>query len=171
MGQKDEDKVMYVFYENPNKGFTVREISKITKIPRATVHKKLLDLKKRNLVSKDNSSVDSLLFKTKKINYYLEKIVGSGLIDEIVEKLNPSCIILFGSIMKGDSVRESDIDLFVESSVKDKPVELSGFEKKIGHEIQLFVEESVSGMKAKNKNLLSNIINGIKLYGVLDLKW
>ncbi len=171
MGQKDEEKVMEVFYENPNKNFTVRDISKITKIPRATVHKKLFELKKQFLVSKDNSSIDSLLFKTKKINYYVEKIVSSGLIDEIVEKLNPSCVILFGSISKGDSVKESDIDLFVESSVSGKKVELSGFEKKIGHEIQLFVEESVMGMKAKNKNLLSNIINGIKLYGFLDLKW
>ena len=51
------------------------------------------------------------MFKIKKINYFIERIVASGLIDFLVENLNPSCVILFGSIRKGESVRESDIDL------------------------------------------------------------
>ena len=51
-------------------------------------------------------------------NYFMEEIVKSGLVDYLIENLNPSCIILFGSIRKGDSVGESDIDIFVESFVK-----------------------------------------------------
>jgi len=165
MGQ-NIDKILEVFYENPGKSFTVRELTKLTKVPRATVHKKLFELKKQGLISKENISESNLLFETRKINYFVEKIVVSGLIDELVEKLNPSAIVLFGSIRKGESAKESDIDLFVESSEK-KEIELSKFEKKLGHEIQLFVYNSI---KKVNENLRANIINGIKLYGYLDVK-
>ena len=165
MGQ-NIDKILEVFYENPGKSFTVRELAKLTKVPRATVHKKLLELKKEGLINKENGAESNLLFETRKINYFVEKIIASGLVDELVEKLNPSAIVLFGSIRKGDSVKESDIDLFVESSEK-KEIELSNFEKKLGHEIQLLVYNSI---KKVNENLRGNIINGIKLYGYLDIE-
>ena len=117
MRQRNEDRIMEVFYEFPGRKFTVREIAKITGIPRASVHK-ILRILKEEKMTKDNMADNSLLFKIKKIDYYLEKIASSGLIEELAQKLNPSCIILFGSIRKGDSVKESDIDLFVESPVK-----------------------------------------------------
>ena len=50
MRQDNEDKILEVFYENPGKKFTVRGIVKLTRIPRATVHKKLVELKKEGLV-------------------------------------------------------------------------------------------------------------------------
>jgi predicted nucleotidyltransferase len=83
-----------------------------------------------------------------------------------LKTLNPSCIILFGSIRKGESDKTSDIDIFVESSVK-KSLDLSKFEKKIGHKIDLFIE---SDLKNLNSNLFNNVINGIKLYGSFKIK-
>ena len=164
MGQ-NIDKILEVFYENPGKTFTIRELAKLTKVPRATVHKKLLELKKEGLISKENRAGDGLLFEVRKINYFVEKIVDSGLINELVEKLNPSAMVLFGSIRKGDSVKESDIDIFVESFSK-KEIGLANYEKKLGHKIDLFVYEHISDV---NENLRGNIINGIKLYGYLDI--
>ena len=173
MGRENVDKVLEVFYEFPAKKFTVRELSKLTKVPRATVHKVLVGLKKEGMVDGEGRAETNLLFSTKKVNYFVEKIVRSGLIDFLAEELNPSVIILFGSLRKGDSVKESDIDIFVESFSKKRGFEgqegfdLEKFEKKIGHEIQLFVHESIMDV---NKNLRSNIINGIKLYGYLKTK-
>jgi predicted nucleotidyltransferase len=105
-------------------------------------------------------------FRIKKINYYVEEIVKVGLIKYLVEELNPSCIILFGSFRKGDSVKESDIDLFVESSIK-KDLNLKKFESKLGHKVDLFVENKISNIQ---ENLFNNLINGIKLYGNLKIK-
>lgn len=166
MRQNNETKILELFYENPNRRFTLREISKITKIPRATVHRVVNSLKKQNLIEKGNKAHEDLLFKTKKINFFIEKIVSSGLVEEIVNKLNPSCIILFGSFRKGESIRESDIDLFVESQVK-KEINLASFEKKFGHKIQMFIEPDINKIQ---KNLLNNILNGIKLYGSFSIK-
>lgn len=167
MGQyKNTEKILEIFYENPNKEFTIREINKLTKIPRATVYNYLIGFKNQKLITKKNMAEDSLLFKTKKINFFTEKIVSSGLIEELIGELNPSCIILFGSIRKGDSVKESDIDLFVESPLK-KIINLKKFEKRLKHKIQIFVESDISKL---HKNLLNNVVNGIKIYGGFNIK-
>lgn len=160
------ENVLKVFYENPEKSFTVREISEMARIPRASAHNYLLLLKKKGMVTDDNRAESSLLFKIKKTNHYIEKIAESGLLEYIVKELNPSCILLFGSIRKGDSVKESDIDLFVESPVK-KPLNLRAFEKKLGHKIQLFIEPSIRKL---HSNLFNNVVNGIKLYGSFSIR-
>ena len=167
MRQKEtECKILELFYENSEKEFTIREISKLTKIPRATAHKYITLLKKQNMIDKNNKSQGGFLFKIKKINYFVEKIVISGLIEEIKQKLNPSCIILFGSIRKGDSVKDSDIDLFVESSIK-KHIDLKKFERKLKHKIQLFIESDINQLHI---NLFNNVVNGIKIYGSFKIK-
>ena len=160
MGQIKE-KILRVYFENPEKEFTIREISSLTKVPRATVHKKLKELKQEKYFE------DELFFKIKKSNYYIEQIFSVGLIDYIVENLNPTCIILFGSFRKGEYDKNSDIDIFVESFIK-KDLDLKKFENKLGHKIDLFVETSLNKL---NSNLFNNVVNGIKLYGSFKLKW
>lgn len=175
MRHNSKEKVLETFYEFPEKVFTVREIAKVSKVARATVHKILTELKKDGMVGKDGRANWNRMFLTKKVNYYVEKIVDSGLIDFLIEKFVPSAIILFGSVGKGDSVKESDVDIFVEAGVDNADefianLDLRKFEKKIGHKIELFVEGRVSDLKKKNVHLFNNVVNGVKLYGVLDVK-
>jgi len=160
------DKILELFYENPNRKFTVREIEKLTKIPRATIHDYLKILKRQNLITQDNKAIENLVFKTKKINYFVERIVNSGLIKELIKKLNPSCVILFGGIRKGDSVKESDIDIFIESHFK-KQIDIKKYEKKLKHKIQLFIETDINNLQP---NLFNNVVNGIKLFGSFKIK-
>jgi len=158
--------ILELFFEYPSKKFTIREIAKLAKVPRATAHKYIIEFKKQGLVSQDNHAQHGLIFEVRKINYFVEKIIESGLVNELVARLNPSCIILFGSIRKGDSVKESDIDLFVESPIK-KGIALSKFERKLKHKIQLFVEPDINNLQP---NLFNNVVNGIKLYGSFKIK-
>ena len=168
MGQKIEirDRILEVFYEYPEKGFTVRKIAEMTNVPRATVQKYLSEFKKQGLITKDNRAKNNLMFKTNKTCYFIEKIVSSGLINKIISELKPSCIILFGSFRKGDSVKESDIDFFVESPIK-KEMSLVKYEKKLGHGIQIFLETDIKNLQPR---LLNNVVNGIKLYGAFKIR-
>ena len=168
MGQKNRhlDKILWLLYEHPEKAFTVREIAKHTKIPKSSVQQYLQDLKKQHFVNAENKIINSLLMKIKKINHFVEKIVSSGLLECLIAELNPSCIILFGSIRKGESVKESDIDIFVESALKKK-LKLTSFEKELAHSIQLFVEPDIHNLPPQ---LFNNVVNGIKLYGSFKVK-
>jgi len=160
MGQEDREKILRIYFENPGKEFTVREASSLTKIPKSTVYKILIEIKKGIYFS------DELYFKNLKTNYYTNQLFSSGLIRFLIDNLNPSLIILFGSFRKGESDKDSDMDVFVESQIK-KEIDLKKFEKKIGHKIDLFVETSLEKL---NSNLFNNVVNGIKLYGSFKIK-
>lgn len=168
MGQTTNkwDKVLEVFYEQSEKLFTVREIAKLTKIPKSTVQKYLVELKKSNLIDEKNKAKTTLLFRTKKVNFYIEKMIETNLIDHLKEKLNPSCIILFGSFRKGESEKDSDIDIFIETQEK-KELNLESYEKKMKHDIHLFIEKDINKLP---ENLWHNVINGIRLDGFVRFK-
>jgi predicted nucleotidyltransferase len=138
----------------------------LTKLPRSSIHKDLLELKKDNLIDGNNKIINNIIAKTMKTNFFIEKIIKSGLIEDIISRINPSCIILFGSIRKGESNNESDIDLFIETDLK-KELNLKEFERKLGHKIQLFIERDINKLQP---NLLNNVVNGIKLYGSFKIK-
>ena len=159
------NRLLEVFYEYPAKKFTVRALAKITRMPTATVQIYLQTLRRDRLINTNNEAADTLLFRIKKINYFIEKIVSSGLLEYLIQTYRPSCIIIFGSMRKGDSTRESDIDIFVETAIKIQPT-LEKFEKFFHHKIQLFIEPNIRKLP---KNLLTNVINGIKVYGSFEL--
>lgn len=156
-----QDRILRIIYENPNKNLTVREIEKITKIPKTTISDYLRIMRKEGILNEG-----SLIFKIKKINYFIEEIVSSGLIEYLINELNPSCIILFGSFRKGESDIKSDIDLFIETPLK-KSVDVSKYEKKLKHKISLFTEKNIKDLP---NNLFNNVVNGIKLWGSFKIK-
>lgn len=160
------DKLQGLFFEFPNEKFSVREISKKTRIPSSSVQRYLKTLKKEGIITNENKANLTSYFRFKKTGYMIDKIYCSGLLDFINQELNPSLIIVFGSVRKGEYEKESDIDLFIESSV-DKKLNLELYEKKIGHKIHLFVEKNI---KILPPNLFKNVINGIKIGGYLDIK-
>ncbi len=168
MGLKyeNQDKILELFYERPETEFTVREIAKKTKIPKSTAQRYLFKLKKSGLISEENKSLDTDIFRIKKTHFYVEELFKSGLINFLEKKFAPSCIMLFGSFSKGESVEDSDIDIFVETD-KDFEIDLAYFEKKLKHKIQLFKEKKLTQLPDR---LFNNVINGIKLKGYAKLK-
>lgn len=173
------DKILEIFIKNPEKEYHIREISKNLKISPTTASKYLKNFEKQGLlksIKRSNhiyykSESDNEKFKNIKRSFNLKQIQNSGIIDHLEEKLNyPEVIILFGSFAKGENNRNSDVDLFIVSENKIE-VDLTDFEKKIGHKIQLHVysRKDIEMMKNKNKGLLNNVINGIILYGYIEV--
>ena len=96
----------------------------------------------------------------------INRLYKIGLVGHIEKELNPSLLVVFGSVRKGEYEKDSDIDLFIETTI-EKDLDLKKFEKKLNHKIDLFVQ---TNLKRLHKNLLSNVLNGIKLSGYLDLE-
>lgn len=160
-----------LFYEESNKSFTVRELAKQTKQPVSSVQRYLQQLKKEGFISEDNQAIITSYFKIKKTHHFIEKLFEIGLLEFLEQKLQPSVIILFGSMRKGEYTAESDIDIFIEQPTLDKKnkglLNLKPFEKKLNHKIELHIEKSINDLPAP---LYNNIINGIKLYGYVKVK-
>jgi predicted nucleotidyltransferase len=170
IGQKSKKvgqntRLLEFIYENPQKELTVRQLALRTKISRSTVQYQLKMLRSQGIISPNNQWMDTWQNRLKKIHYYIDKIAASGVIDYLEKELVASTIILFGSFRKGESIKESDIDLFVECA-REKEVDLRRYEKKLGHTIQLFTRAKI---KLLPKRLLNNVVNGIKLKGYFTI--
>lgn len=169
----ESDNVLMTFFIYPMRRFGVRELSRLTRLNTKTVMKSLrkltregaiLRFKKKNHYPYYEANRLSKKYKLLKSSWILEKIAAVGLIDYLEQQLAPKAIVLFGSAQKGTFLKNSDIDLFIQ--VKEQKVDISPYEKKLHHEIQLFFEEDLYHL---TEGLRNNVINGSTLSGALKL--
>ncbi|MBN2368306.1 nucleotidyltransferase domain-containing protein [Candidatus Woesearchaeota archaeon] len=172
MFQKNKLKIMGFFFEEPGRDFHLRELSRLSGIAPTSLRNYLAEFQKKGLIIRNNTGIypsfranyESPLLKFYKQQAMFFKIEESGLIGYLEEKTNSTCIVLFGSIRKGEYDKKSDIDLFVQA--KDSSLVLNKFEKMLDHKIHIIFEDDISKL---TKGLLNNIINGICLSGYLKV--
>ena len=173
MLHKNKLMIMELFFEEPSKNFQIREISRLTKIAVTSVKKYLEELQRKNLINKDKKTLypsyvanqQEEMFRIYKQQNIMLKMYSSGLIDYLEKDFHPRCIILFGSMRKGEYVKESDIDIFLQCD--EKKLNLTKFERILKHNINLLFEENINKL---SEDLFNNIINGIKLSGYFKLE-
>ena len=172
-------KVLEVFFDNPlteGIGFQLREISREIKLAPKSVKLYLQELERVNLIVKRKHRLhnypvyyanrDNNYFKfLKKLNM-MRRIKESGLLDYLADKCMPDAIVLFGSASRGEDIKDSDIDLFLQC--KEKEMDLTKFEKQLKRKINLFFEENFNKLSGELKQ---NIINGDKLKGFLKVQF
>ena len=88
----------------------------------------------------------------------------SGLINYLWEKLSPEAIVLYGSFSRGESIENSDIDLFILG--KERFIKLEEFEKKLNKNVHILFKKSLKELPSELKN---NVLNGIILKGYLKI--
>ena len=175
----DKMEILKHFMKEPEREFHIREFAKEAKISPTTATGYLEELKKEDLLEKSKSrnvvlykaNSQNPLFKETKKYYNLKKILESKLIDYLNQELNyPEAVVLFGSYAKGENILESDIDLFILTESK-KQISLKKFEEELRAEIQVFIynKKEFNELKTKNRDLINNILNGIKLSGFIEV--
>lgn len=164
-------KLLKIFLDNPTENFRLRELARLSKISPPSVMDYLEEFEKEGLIKKYKrrnipfyqairENEKFVLYKKLSILYELNV---SGLVGFLWDKLFPEAIILYGSYAKGESIENSDIDIFIIG--KEKEIDLENFEKKLGKKIHLFFE---SNPKNIPKELKNNLINGIILKGYFN---
>ena len=175
----NELKILKNFFGEPHREFHLRELGRITRYNPSTLSKYLNRYIKSGILTKKRerghvlykADTESDIFKLKKIYYNVERIHESGIIKFLESSLNhPKSIVLFGSYSKGENVKRSDLDLFILTEEK-KEINLEKFERILGCEINIlkYNEIKFKKMRQNNKELLNNIINGIVIYGYLEV--
>lgn len=180
MLKKDNaSKVLEVFFDDPvpsGIGFQLREISRKIRLAPKSVKLYLEKLEKENLIVRKEHRIhkypvyyanrDNDYFKFIKRLNTLRSIKESGLLDYLSEKCMPDVVILFGSASRGEDIKGSDIDLYLQC--EGKKLDLSKYEKELKRKINLFFEKNFDKL---SEELKKNIINGDKLKGYLNLSW
>lgn len=158
------------FIEDCYREIGVREYSRIMKITPPTASKLLKELELEGLLKK---KIDRgyLLFRANRESSILKdlsKIYWKQKLRKVIEYLNSElykpAIILFGSLIKLETRKDSDIDLVIFTNLKKK-IDLEKFGKSFKRKIQLFKFESLS--KINSKELKMNLLNSYIIQGVI----
>ena len=164
-------KILQVFFDNPDKKYQLRELSRITKISLPSVKKHVEELLNQGLIQeikggiyKGYKSSFSSLYKILKRNDLLFRLEESGLVKDLEKIFTPNCIVLYGSALEGTDDLRGDIDIFVQSSKKE--IKLSKYENKLNRKINILFE---TDMKKIDKTLKNTLSNGIILKGFLKV--
>src|SRR3989344_7235305 len=165
-------KLLKIFLFNPTEKFRLRELSRMSEISPPSVMNYLRKFEKEELIKSFKkrevpfykAEIDNDRFREYKKISILFEIDNSGLADFLWHEISPKAIILYGSYAKGESTENSDLDLFVVG--KEKKINLSKYEERLGLKIHLFFE---GDLKKIPKELKNNLVNGIVLKGYLRL--
>src|SRR3989338_3751352 len=119
------------FFEDPNRKFSIRELSRILKVNHTTVRQYLLELAKEDFLSAKQEGVYSFykfIPSKKSLNlkryYNLEKIRKSCLINDLEKSYDLPTITLFGSYASAMDDMASDVDICLISNIeKEFPLE------------------------------------------------
>ncbi|MEK6905402.1 MAG: nucleotidyltransferase domain-containing protein [Nanoarchaeota archaeon] len=98
--------------------------------------------------------------------YALEQLHKSGLIPKLLSLKNAKTIILFGSIVKGDWYKNSDIDIFVFGDISD--FDRHFYELKLHKNIELHIFQNKEEIEEVKTGLIKNIINGYVIKGQIQ---
>lgn len=168
-------RVLAAFFEDPlaEGGYQLRELGRKAKLAPTSVRNYLKELKADGLVTVAKSrhgfpvyvaNIEGEAYRFYKKTHNLTAIFESGLLDYIQDACMPDVVVLFGSAAKGEDIKGSDIDLYVQC--RERKLGLQKFEKAIGKKVNVFFSEDFSRLSNELKN---NIINGIKLKGYLKV--
>ena len=169
--------ILKSFFEEPNKKFSIRELSRILKINHTTVRQYLNQLVKEEFLSLEKERIYSFyqLVLTKKtlnlkLYYNLEKIRVSNIIQDLEKTFNLPVITLFGSYASAMDDRTSDIDVCLISNI-EKEFSTEKYEKTLNRKISIhkFDKNSWKKSKSLNPGLINSICNGIVLSGELEI--
>jgi predicted nucleotidyltransferase len=159
------------FFEDCYRRINVREYSRLMKISPPTASKILFELNKDELllIEKERNYIFFYANKNNKIFIDLSRIywrfVFMDLTDYLEKKLLNPAIILFGSLSKAETKKDSDIDICIFAHKKE--VNLQNFEKKLKRKIQLLFFYTIKDIN--NIELANNLLNGYILEGKIKL--
>lgn len=166
------EQVLAQFFNYPMRPFGVRELARTLQLNTKTIMKQLQLLRKQQVIVKVHergrfphyeANRLSRKYKIIKSNALMNEIAQSGLFDFLEKELKPKAIVVFGSVQKGTYLKHSDIDIFIQG--KEKKIDLSAFEQKLGRDVQILFEEDLNNL---SEGLRNNIINGNTISGVLQ---
>lgn len=173
-----EEQILKLILENsPSKHWHFEEIVKNAKMTRAAANKWLKRYKKEKLIKtvKEKKRFpyfivgnNNPVYQSKKRIYALNKLYQSGFISHLMSLKKAKTIIIFGSIVRWDWYKESDIDLFIFGDAED--LHIGKYELKLHRDIQVFICKDKKDLYKFGQGLIRNIIEGYTIKGDIPME-
>lgn len=164
-------KLLYVLAYNPTKSFYQRELSRKTNVSLGQTNKILRKLAKHSIVTEEKRG-RTYFYKFNMNNALARQIkvmISVSMLNSLIEDLKSLSkkMILFGSGAEGTDTIDSDVDLFVLTTEKEKVrAKISQYAKKMDRKISPIIVDAtaLSLMKRRDKALYERIMSGMVLW-------
>lgn len=159
--------VLEIFFKEPTQIHFIKEIGKKINLAPTSVKNNTEALLKEELIKKINSKPFNGLIANRENQKFLDYKQVYNLFsliqlkEEIINKIGPKTIILFGSYQRGEDIENSDIDVLIISKIK-KNLNLSIFEKNLSRKIHLTFADNLEKLE---KGIKENVKNGWVIHG------
>ena len=169
--------ILEPFFDDPEEGFHIREVSRLTGINHTTVRTHLSRLADEGFLEVKKGkpypffkAARTKRFLNLKLYRNLERLRESGLIGRLETEFDYPVIVIFGSYAHATDGKDSDVDLCVISTAKKEP-DLKPYEESLGRQVSLhdFSEKEWKSLIRKRSDLVNSISNGIVLSGELEV--
>jgi len=173
--ESKENKVLELFFNEPTREWHFEEIIKDAKIARSKAFGWLRVFEKDKLIQRIKkqgkmpyyiANLDSNNYRNRKIIFARTLLYETGFLDHLQKLDNVNAVILFGSFVRSDWYRNSDIDLFIFGD--PNYLKIAPYELKLGHDIQVFICKNSEELEKYGTGLIKNIIKGDLIKGDLD---
>ena len=168
-----EEYVLKIFLENsPLKKWHFEEIVKTAKVTKLVANKWLKKyvfegllrrVKEKGKFPYYTAGSNNPIYYSLKRVYALEQLHKNGLIPRLLSLKTARTVILFGSIVKGDWYKDSDIDIFIFGDISD--FDKNFYELKLHKKIELHIFKNKKEIDEIKTGLIKNIINGYVIKG------
>ncbi len=172
---KEQNILQLILENSPLKEWHFEEIVKQAEVTRIVASKWLKKYVKEGLLKKIKEkrkfpyftvgSNNAVYYSLKRI-YLLEEFHKCGLLPKLFSLKNAKTIIVFGSSVKGDWYKDSDIDIFIYGNADD--FDKSMYETELRKHIELHIFENKNELEEVKTGLIKNIINGYVVKGQIQ---
>ena len=172
---KEENVLKLILENSPLKEWHFEKIVKEAKVTKAVANKWLKRYVKEGLLKRIKEdgkfpyftvgSNNPVYYSWKRL-YSLEQLYKSGLIQHLLSLKNAKTVIIFGSVIRGDWYKDSDIDIFIFGNADD--LDKNIYELKLGKNIELHIFENKKEIREVKTGLIRNIINGYLVKGQIQ---
>lgn len=158
------------FMEDCYRKISVREYAKVVNISPPTASKVLSLYYNEGILKKEEDKQYIFYYANRESQQFIElsrlywRVHFKDLIEYMQKTLVNPTLVLFGSLVKAEARKESDIDLAV--IAHERKLDIARFEKKFKRPVQIFRFDTVAHIKPQE--LQDNIRKGYVLAGRLD---
>lgn len=174
--QSKEEVVLKLILENsPLKEWHFEQILKEVNVTRLVANKWLKKYTKLGMLKRIKEKgrfpfftvgINNSVYYSLKRIYVLEQFNKSGMIPNLLDLKDAKTVIIFGSFIKGDWYKDSDIDIFVLGNIGD--FDKSVYELKLARRIEMHVFENKKEIQDVKTGLIRNVINGYLIKGQIQ---
>lgn len=173
--ESKEEQILELFFEQPTKQWHFEEILRKAKITRSKADRWLKEFINEELIKRKKekkkmpyyiSNYESPAYKNKKKIFALNKLYETGLLNHLTSLKKADTIIIFGSFVRSDWYKESDLDIFIYGDPEG--LKIAEYELKLQREIQLFICQTKKELTKLGIGLIKNIIKGNIIKGNID---